>query len=383
MAVTTGTKPKNASVNAPNDSEPEDVGLESANQWRLMWLKFKRHRLALISLIVIALFYIVALFCEFFAPTTTSEFWREYVYAPPQRLQLVHEGGFLLHVNGYDFERDPRSFAKTWSLDKEQIIPVGFFVKGEPYKLWGFIPGNRHFIGPIEPGEPFFLWGSDKSGRDIFSRNIYSSRISLTIGLVGVAISVLLGIFLGGLSGLFGGWVDNVLQRFVEVVMSIPTLPIWIALAAMVPLSWSPARVYFIISLIVSAFGWTGMARVVRSKFLSLREQDFVIAAKLDGVGQNRLIFKHMLPSFYSHIIASLTLAVPYMIIGETALSFLGLGLRAPVVSWGVLLKDVQQVAVLATSPWLLLPALSVVTVVLAFNFMGDGLRDAADPYAH
>ncbi len=376
MALLTGNPVQGSAA------EVDDVGLEAAGQWRLVWLKFRRHRLALASLVILAMFYGVAAFCEFFAPTTTPTFWREYVYAPPQRIRLVHDGAFLLHVNGYKFERDPRSYAKTWTVDPDTTIPIGFFVKGEPYRLWGVFPGDRHFIGPTERGQPFFLWGSDKSGRDIFSRNIYSSRISLTIGLVGVAFSLVLGILFGGLSGLVGGWVDNVVQRLVEIFMSIPQLPIWIALSAMVPLAWSPTRVYFVTSLIVSALGWTWMARVVRSKFLSLREEDFVLAARLDGCSRLRLVFKHMLPSFYSHIIASLTLAVPGMIIGETALSFLGLGLRAPVVSWGVLLRDTQQVAVLATSPWLLLPALSVVVVVLAFNFMGDGLRDAADPYA-
>ena len=377
MAVATGS-----TKSAPDDAK-QDRGVEVAGQWRLMWLKFKRHRMAYVSLIVLILFYFVALFCEFFAPTTTTRFWSEYVYAPPQTLQFTHDGNFLLHVNGYGFERDPRTFEKTWTIDDEVVTPVGFFVKGTPYRLWGLFPMNRHFIGPTEAGEPFFLWGSDKSGRDLFSRNIYSSRISLTIGLVGVAVSLLLGIFFGGLSGLAGGWVDDVVQRIIEIFMSVPQLPIWIALAAMVPLTWSPTSVYFVTSIIIALLGWTWMARVVRGKFLSLREEDFVLAAKLDGVGPTRMVFKHMLPSFYSHIIASLTLAIPAMIVGETALSFLGLGLRAPVVSWGVLLKDTQQVAALAVSPWLMLPAISVVTVVLAFNFLGDGLRDAADPYAH
>ena len=204
MAVTTGKQPKSAPVNAPNNAEPE-VGTEAAGQWRLMWLKFKRHRLAVVSLVVLILFYVVAAFCEFFAPTTTSEFWREYVYAPPQRLQLMNEGRFGLHVNGYGFERDPQSFAKTWTIDKDTVIPVGFFVKGEPYRLWGLIPSDRHFIGPKKPGEPFFLWGSDKSGRDIFSRNIYSSRISLTIGLVGVTFSLVAGHFVRRAVGPYRG----------------------------------------------------------------------------------------------------------------------------------------------------------------------------------
>ena len=354
------------------------VSLEVAGQWRLMWWKFKRHRLAFVSLIVLIIFYLIAIFCEFVAPT---KFWRDYVYAPPQTIKFVHDGQFGLYVNGYKFERDPRTFEKTWTIDNETIIPIGLFVKGEPYKLWGLFRGDRHLFGPTEAGQPFFLWGSDKNGRDILSRSIYSSRISLTIGLVGVLFTLVLGILFGGLSGLLGGWVDTSVQRLVEILMSIPALPIYMAFGAMVPIDWPPTRIYFMTSLIISLLGWTWLARVVRSKFLSLREEDFVLAARLDGCGPMRLIFKHMLPSFYSHIIASLTLSIPSMILSETALSFIGLGLREPVVSWGVQLKDAQKITNLANYPWILFPALSIVIVVLAFNFLGDGLRDAADPY--
>jgi peptide/nickel transport system permease protein len=357
------------------------VSLEVAGQWQLMWWKFKRHRLAFISLIVLVIFYLIAVFCEFVAPTTTSKFWRDYVYAPPQTIKFIHDGRVGLFVNGYKFERDPRTFEKTWTIDNETVIPIGFFVKGEGYKLWGLFRGDRHLIGPVEAGQPFFLWGSDKNGRDILSRNIYSSRISLTIGLVGVLFTLVLGILFGGLSGLLGGWVDTFVQRLVEILMSIPALPIYMAFGAMVPIDWPPTRIYFMTSLIISLLGWTWLARVVRSKFLSLREEDFVLSAKLDGSGPMRLIFKHMLPSFYSHIIASLTLGIPSMILSETALSFIGLGLREPVVSWGVQLKDAQKITNLANYPWILFPALSIVIVVLAFNFLGDGLRDAADPY--
>lgn len=354
---------------------------EVASQWKLMWWKFRRHRLAMISGVVILIFYTVALFCEFIAPTTSVAYNQEYVHAPPQVLHFFQDGQFAPFVYGYTFERDPRSLRKTWKVDESVIVPAGFLVQGEPYKFWGLIPWNRHLVGPQNPGDPFYLLGSDKSGRDVFSRIIYSSRISLTVGLVGVTLSLTLGILLGGISGLLGGWLDNVIQRTIEIVMSVPTLPLWLAFAAVVPLDWGPLRVYFMISVILSLVGWTGMARVVRSKFLSLRKEDFVLAAELDGVSRYRLITRHMLPSFLSHIIASVTLAIPGMILGETALSFLGLGLRPPVVSWGVMLQEAQSVAVIAIYPWLLLPALAVVFIVLAFNFLGDGLRDAADPY--
>jgi peptide/nickel transport system permease protein len=323
----------------------------------------------------------VALFADFFAPVYFQTYRAEYVYAPPQQIHLFWDGKLAPHVFGYTFERDPVSYKKTWAIDESTVIPVGFFKHGEAYKMWGFIPGDLHLIGPENPEDPFYLLGSDKSGRDIFSRIIYSSRISLTVGLVGVTISLGLGILIGGLSGLVGGLVDNLIQRLIEILISIPTLPFWLALAAAVPLDWSPLQVYFMITVILSLIGWTGLARVVRSKFLALREEDFILAANLDGVPNGRMIFRHMIPSFLSHIIASVTLAIPGMILGETALSYLGLGLRPPVVSWGVMLQETQKVAVIAIYPWILFPALAVIIVVLALNFLGDGLRDAADPY--
>ncbi|MBX3015231.1 MAG: ABC transporter permease [Caldilineaceae bacterium] len=363
------------------DADEQILQSEVASQWKLMWWKFRQHRLAMASGVVVLLFYLIALFCEFVAPTTATAYKQEYVHAPPQRLHLMQAGRFAPFVYGYTFTRDERSLRKTWSVDESVIIPVGFLIQGEPYKLWGLIPGDRHLFGPKNAGDPFYLLGSDKSGRDILSRTIYSSRVSLTVGLVGVTLSLILGILLGGISGLLGGWVDNVVQRLIEILMSIPAIPIILALAAAVPLTWGPIRVYFIITLILALIGWTGLARVVRSKFLALRKEDFVLAAELDGVSRYRMITRHMLPSFLSHIIASVTLAIPGMILGETALSFLGLGLRPPVVSWGVMLQEAQKVAVIAIYPWLLYPALAVVIIVLAFNFLGDGLRDAADPY--
>lgn len=368
----------------PRDYPEEDeraLQSEVASQWKLMWWKFRQHKLAMFSGGVVILFYLIALFCEFVAPTTANAYKQEYVHAPPQRLHLFQDGRFAPFVYGYTFTRDPRSLRKTWSIDESVIIPVGFLVKGEPYTIWGLIPWDRHLIGPQNSGDPFYPLGSDKSGRDILSRTIYSSRISLTVGLVGVTLSLILGILLGGISGLLGGLWDNAIQRVIEILMSIPAIPIILALAAAVPLTWGPLRVYFIITVILSLLGWTGLARVVRSKFLALRKEDFVLAAELDGVNRYRMITRHMLPSFLSHIIASVTLAIPGMILGETALSFLGLGLRPPVVSWGVMLQEAQKVAVIAIYPWLLYPALAVVIIVLAFNFLGDGLRDAADPY--
>lgn len=367
----------------PRQQPDDDYTLQSevASQWKLMWWKFRQHKLAMFSGGVVLLFYIVALFCEFVAPTTSIDYKQEYVHAPPQRLHFMRDGQFEPYVYGYTFTRDERSLRKTWSVDESVIIPAGFFVKGEPYKMWGLIPWDRHLIGPKNAGDPFYLIGTDKSGRDILSRAIYSSRISLTVGLVGVTLSLIMGILLGGISGLFGGIWDNIIQRLIEILMSIPAIPIILALAAAVPLTWGPLRVYFIITLILALLGWTGLARVVRSRFLALRKEDFVLAAELDGVSPYRMITRHMLPSFLSHIIASVTLAIPGMILGETALSFLGLGLRPPVVSWGVMLQEAQKVTVIAIYPWLLFPALSVVIIVLAFNFLGDGLRDAADPY--
>ncbi|MGC9467003.1 MAG: ABC transporter permease [Anaerolineae bacterium] len=367
----------------PLDAErsPEDLQLEVASQWQLMWWKFRKHKLAMVSAVIVIIFYFIAAFCEFFAPWKPTTYRQEYVNAPPQRLYFFLDGEWNPFVYGYEFERDPISFKKTWTLDEQTIVPVGLFVRGEPYKLWGLIPMERHLIGPRDPEQPFYLMGADKNGRDVFSRMIYSSRISLTVGLIGVFLSLTLGVVLGGISGLIGGVLDNIIQRIIEVLMSIPHLPLWMAFAAVVPIDWPALRVYFMITVILSLISWTGMARVVRSKFLALREEDFVMAAQLDGCGNLRLILRHMIPSFLSHIIASITLAIPGMILGETALSFLGLGLRPPVVSWGVMLQDTQRVSVVAIYPWLMWPAIAVIIVVLALYFLGDGLRDAADPY--
>ncbi|MEU8354713.1 ABC transporter permease [Nonomuraea sp. NPDC048882] len=348
-------------------------------QWRLMWRQFRRHRLAMAGAAILIPVYFVAIFAEFFAPMSSSTANTSMTYAPPQVLRLSGEHG--LHVYGYTTERDPKTYEQTYTEDPSQVVEAGLFVRGDAYKLLGLIPSDIHLIGPVQKGAPFFLLGSDQNGRDLLSRLIHGARVSLSIGLVGVAASFLLGMLIGGISGYFGGAVDNIVQRVIEFLMAIPTLPLWMALSAALPTDWGPLTRYFAITVLLSLIGWTGLARDVRGRFLSLREEDFVTAARLDGVGRLSIIFRHMIPSFASHIIASLSLAIPSMILGETSLSFLGLGLQAPAVSWGVLLEGAQNVRVVANAPWLLAPGVAVVVVVVAMNFFGDGLRDAADPY--
>lgn len=346
----------------------------------------------MISLVVIGMFYMIAIFAGFFAPQSTTSYNRRYTQTPPQSIHWFDDGKFAPFVYGYKQETDPMTLERTYTVDKETKIPLGFFVKGDGYSV-GFngmpiewmnklhVSGSLHFFGAKNHGDPFYLFGSDDLGRDVWSRVIFASQISLSVGVVGVFLSLALGIILGGISGLVGGWIDNLIQRLIELLLSIPHIPLWMALATAVPARWDPVWVYFGITLILSLLGWTGMARVVRGKFLALREEDFILAARLDGVPATRIIFKHMLPSFLSHIIASVTLSIPGMILAETALSFLGLGLQPPVVSWGVMLKDAQSIRVIANMPWMLLPGAAVSITVLMFNFLGDGLRDAADPY--
>lgn len=358
-----------------------------AGPWRLIWLKFLRHKVAVVAGIVIALLYLVALFAEFLAPALPDASRPQFTYAPPQAIAFFvtepdGSSRFLPHVKGYSQTVDQASLRRVFTLDETKIVPIGFFVKGPAYRLWGLFPMDLHLMGPLKSTDTMYLMGTDKLGRDLLSRLIYGTRVSMSIGLIGVAISLCLGVVLGSLSGFYGGWVDLVIQRLIEVISSMPTIPLWLGLAAAVPLTWSPLQVYFVITLIVSLFGWTGLAREVRGRFFALRSDDFVTAARLDGSSERRLIFRHILPSLTSHILAVVTLALPTMIVAETALSFLGIGLKAPVVSWGVLLQEAQNVRTIATAPWLLAwPAGAVVLTVLAYNFLGDGLRDAADPY--
>jgi peptide/nickel transport system permease protein len=371
--------------------EPEQVNenlnaaerISVATQWQLMWWRFRKHRLAMISAVVILFFYTVALFADFFAysdPYTSSA---QLSLLPPQPIRFFDEGTFSPHVYALAGRRDPVTFKRVYQADPNQKIPVGLFVQGYEYKIFGLIPANRHLIGVkgARAEDTLFILGTDLNGRDLWSRLMIGTRISMTIGLVGVILSLFLGVLLGGISGLYGGVVDNIIQRIIEIVRSIPTIPLWMGLAAALPRDWDVTRIYFAITIILSMIGWTVMARVVRGRFLSLREEDFVTAAELAGAGQLRIIFRHMVPSFLSHIIAATTLAIPAMIISETSLSFLGLGLRPPAISWGVLLQQAQNIQAVAISPWLLYPAIPVILAVLAFNFLGDGLRDAADPY--
>jgi peptide/nickel transport system permease protein len=358
-----------------------------AGPWALIWHKFVRNKVAVVAGVIILCFYLVGTFAEFLAPNLPSTSRPQYTYAPPQGISFFVTGPdgrtqFLPHVKGYTVEVDPVALRRTFVVDETKIIPVGFFVKGPGYKMWNLFPMERHLLGPLNPNDPVYLLGTDKLGRDLLSRLIYATRVSMSIGLIGVASSLIIGVVLGSLSGFYGGWVDLVIQRLIEVISAMPTIPLWLGLAAAVPLTWSPLNVYFIITLIVSLLAWTGLAREVRGRFFALRGEDFVTAARLDGSTERRVIFRHILPSLTSHILAVVTLAIPTMIVAETALSFLGIGLKPPVVSYGVLLQDAQNIRTVATAPWLLIwPSLAVVVAVLSFNFMGDGLRDAADPY--
>ena len=367
------------SVEKNNDNSIE---IYTASQWRLMWWKFRKHKLALAAGVVIIALYLIAIFCEFLAPYTLDYRNVSHAFAPPQRLRFRSEDGFQLRpfVYGLKSVRHPETLRLVYAEDRAQRHTVNVWVRGKPYRLWGLFPTNLHLFG-VQDGGTLFLLGTDSLGRDLLSRILYGARISLTIGLMGVSVSFLLGLAIGAFSGYYGGWIDNIIQRLIEILRSFPAIPLWMALSAALPSSWSPLRIYFGITLVLSFIGWTGLARQVRGKVLSLREEDFSVAARLAGASQWRIMWRHLLPSFMSHIIVSLTLAIPRMILGETALSFLGLGLRPPITSWGVLLKEAQNVQAVALHPWLLSPVLFVILTVLSFNFAGDGLRDAADPY--
>ncbi len=357
--------------------------------WALMWRKFRRHRVAYVSLWLVVFIYILALFGNFFAPEAHDETNRRGIFVPPQGIHLFHTDAngdrrFHLHAKALKMKVDQATMRRSYEVREDKTMPLGFFVRGHEYELLGMFKVDRHLFGPTDPDDVFYLLGSDRLGRDILSRIIIGTQVSMSIGLVGVAVSLLIGVSLGGISGYYGGWLDNVIQRVIEFLRSIPTIPLWMGLAAAIPLGWPPLRTYFVVTLIVSMIGWTSLAREVRGKFLSLRKEDFITAARLDGLSDWEVIRKHMVPSFSSHIIASLTLAVPLMILAETSLSFLGIGLQPPIVSWGTLLKEAQNIRTIIEAPWLLIaPGCAIVVAVLALNFLGDGLRDAADPHAH
>lgn len=360
---------------------PEQEKYYLASQWKLMWWKLKRHRLALICGIILALNYGSVLISEIIAPYNLHTRNTDYIYSPPQSVHLFHEGEFVgPFVYGRDYKLDMDYLLRTYPERKDDVQPLRFFCKGDAYQFWGLFEGNFHFVCPPD-NSTFFLLGTDRLGRDVFSRVTYGARISLTIGLVGIIISFSFGILIGGLAGYYGGWVDSSVQRVIEVIRSFPELPLWMALSAVLPVNWSPILIFFGITVILAMLDWTGLARAVRSKLIALREEDFCTAAELMGAKPSRIIGRHLLPGFMSHLIASATLSIPAMILGETALSFLGLGLRPPITSWGVLLNEAQNINVVALYPWLMFPVVPVVLVILAFNFFGDGLRDAADPY--
>jgi len=365
------------------EQSPEDF----ASQWRLIWIAFRRHRLAMTGAIIVLLFYFLGAFAEILAPFDPNSTSSANIYHPPQMIHFIDrdaEGGwsFNPYVFSMTMNRDKFTLKTTYAENPDQKIYLDFFGKGDPYKLWGIIPMDRHILTTENPDERFFLIGADRLGRDMLSRTIYGTRISMSIGLIGVSLSLVLGLILGGTSGYFGGRTDMLIQRVVELVISLPTIPIWLGLSAALPQDWSPLTRYFAITIILSLVAWTELARVVRGRFLALRTEEFVTAARLDGCNRRRVIFRHMMPSMVSHIIASVTLAIPVMIIAETSLSFLGLGLTPPIISWGVLLKEAQNVRSIAQAPWLFAPGAAVFLAVLALNFLGDGLRDAADPYA-
>jgi len=357
-----------------------------ASQAQLVWWAFKRHKLAIAGLVVITLMYLMGLFAEVVAPEDPNDQDRRAVFQPPQAIHFIDQSDDGIHLRPYVFamerHRDPVSLAISYTASDRKVY-LQLFGPGEPYKFWGLFEANIHVLATEDPKDRIFLFGADRLGRDMFSRVVYGTRISMSIGLVGVTISLILGVSLGGISGYYGGRIDQVIQRFIEFILSLPTIPVWLALAAALPPSWPIYQQYFVITLIISLVGWTELGRVVRGRFLALKGDDFVIAARLDGASEARIIFRHMLPSLTSHIIASLTLAIPLMILAETGLSFLGLGLQPPAISWGVLLKEAQNINAISQAPWLFIPGGFVVVAVLAFNFLGDGIRDAADPYEH
>lgn len=355
----------------------------NASTRQLVWWRYKKHLLAMLGLICIAGLYFVTIFCEFLAPYDKDNRYVDAIYAPPSPVRIFDKEGKLhrpfVYARKVDIDIETQRMCHV--EDPEVRYPIRLFVRGDTYEFWGIWETNLHLFGVDAPAA-LFLFGTDRMGRDMFSRCLYGTRISLSIGMVGVFLSLVLGLTLGGISGYMGGWPDSVIQRVIEIIRCFPSIPLWMGLSASMPPHWPALQVYFAITIILSLIGWTDLARMVRGKLFALREEEFVLAARFAGAGHARIIFRHLLPSFTSHIIVTVTLAIPGMILGETALSFLGIGLRPPITSLGVLLKEAQNVTTVALYPWLLIPVLFVIMIVLSFNFVGDGLRDAVDPYS-
>ncbi len=369
---------------ATMDVEHEENAIYTANPRKMMWLRFRKHKLALGSLYLLLFAYLVAIFAEVVAPYTPQSIEKLQTFVPPRVVRVLHEGQ-IMRPFIYELKRtrDPETARVSYVENTEKPLPIKFFVHGEDYKFWGIWKSDLHLFGVEARRQKINLLGTDSLGRDLLSRLIYGARVTLSAGLVGVFFAFVLGLLFGSISGYYGGLIDTSIQRVMEFIRSIPHIPLWMGLAAALPIEWDPLFVYVLITLILALIGWTHLARVVRGRFFSLKTEDYVLAARLAGATEYRIITKHMLPAMTSYIIAAMTLAVPEMILGETALSFLGLGLRPPVVSWGVLLQDAQNLRSISLAPWLLMPGVAVVVIVLAFNFLGDGLRDAADPYGH
>jgi peptide/nickel transport system permease protein len=353
-----------------------------ASNWTLVWWRFRKHKLALVSAAILVLLYAVVLCPDFFSTQDPERTDARQAFIPVQGVRLFDDGALRPWVPGIVGKRNPVTLRMEWSSDPAKKIHVGFFARGDRYRFLGLIETDIRFIAPLDKSQRIFLLGSDRLGRDQWSRIMHGTQTSMTVGLVAVALSIVLGVVLGGISGYFGGLTDQVIQRLIEILQSVPTIPIWLALSAALPRDWTPTQIFFAITVILSLVGWTTLGREVRGRFLALREEDFVLAADLAGASRARIILRHMVPTFMSHIIATGSLAIPVMIINETSLSFLGLGIRPPAISWGVLLQESQNIQTLALAPWLLLPGLLVIVSVLAFNLVGDGLRDAADPYS-
>lgn len=376
---------KSDKVNNNNETNIKDKKkTKSLSQKELMWRSFKKHKLAIGALIILLGFYLIAIFSGFIATEDPNERYADYIFAPPQMPRFIDDEG-QIHLRPFVYAlnktTDPDTWKRIYEIDKTKKQPIEFFVRGSEYKVLGLFSSNIHLFGAGED-KPIFIFGSDNLGRDVFSRIIYGTRISLSIGLIGVMLSLILGVIIGGISGFYGGFVDTIIQRGIEVLISVPRIPLWMALSAALPPDWSSIKVYFGITVLLSLVGWVRVARVVRGKFLSMRDIDFVLAAESMGASNWWNITRHLIPNFLSYVLVQVTLSIPGMIIAETALSFLGIGLRPPVISWGVLLQQAQNIRTVSMHPWLLLPAVFVIIAVLAFNFVGDGLRDAADPYS-